>query len=161
MGRNTWRYCWIGLLLLCACDRTATYQNTIAFDHCCWPVATVLNFSFQIKDVAQIYDICLLVKNAQDYPYQNLYVTHSLEDDARHVLQQALKNYSLFDVKTGKPLGNGFGNIKKHEFLIVTGYQFSHPGLYTLKLEHFKRTDTLSGLQAVGVKVVPSKHLPQ
>lgn len=35
---------------------------------------------------------------------------------------------------------------KKYEFLVIEGHQFSHPGVYTLKLEHFMRTDTLSGL---------------
>jgi len=161
MTRNKWRHSWIGLLLLFACERMIIYQTIISFDNDQWPVDTVLDFSFQIKNTAQTYDICLLVKNTQDYPYQNLYITYYLEDDSSHLLHKALKNYPLFDLKTGKPLGSGLWKSKNHTFLVVDSHQFSHSGSYTLKLEHFMRTDTLPGLRTIGIKVVPSKQIPQ
>lgn len=161
MAKNKWRYCWIGLLLFCACGQLAIYQNRVSFAHCQWPVDAVLDFSFQISDTAQAYDIALLVKHTQDYPYQNLYITYYLEDDASHLLHKELKNYALFDVKTGKPLGRGRWKSKSHTFSVAANQHFSHPGLYTLKLEHFMRTDTLPGLQAIGIKVVPSKQIAQ
>lgn len=44
---------------------------------------------------------------------------------------------------------------------MVDGHQFSHPGSYTLKPEHFMRKDTLPGVQAVGIKVTASRqHAP-
>jgi gliding motility-associated lipoprotein GldH len=160
-GRNNWRHFWLGLLLLCACERATTYQRIISLDQCCWPVATVLDFTFQIKDTTQTYDIFLVVSNTQDYPYQNLHVTCYLEDDARHLTHQALKSWALFDLKTGKPLGSGLGRSQKHELSMINDYQFARPGLYTVKLEHFMRTAMLPGLQTIGVKVVPSKQRPQ
>jgi len=158
MARRTWRHYWVGLFLFCACGRMAIYKNRMALDNSQWPVDRVLNFTFQIKDIAQTYDIFLLVKNTQDYPYQNLYITHHLENDAGRLLHQSLKNYILFDLKTGKPLGSGLWRSKQHEFSVLDGHQFSHPGRYTLKMEHFMRTDTLPGIQTVGIKVVPSKQ---
>lgn len=161
MARRKWRHCWIGLFLFFACERIASYRNIIVLDNCQWPVDKVLAFTFQIKDIAQPYNISLLVKNTQDYPYQNICITHHLENDAGHLLQKALKNYPLFDLKTGKPLGSGLWQSKKHEFSVTDGHQFSHTGVYTLKIEHFMRTDTLPGIQAVGIKVAPSKQHPQ
>lgn len=161
MASNKWRHCGIGLLLFCACEQRAIYQNMVAFAHCQWPVDTVLDFSFPIKDTAQAYDIVLLVKNTPDYPYQNLYITYYLEDDASHLLHKELKNYMLFDVKTGKPLGRGRWKSKSHTLLVAANHHFSHPGSYALKLEHFMRTDTLPGLQAIGIKVILSKQIPQ
>lgn len=161
MARNTWKYCWVGLLLFCACERLPIYQKNIVLDNCHWPVDTVLEFSFRVKNIAPAYDILLVVKNTQDYPYQNLYATHYLEDETKHLLHQTLNNCPLFDFKTGKPLGSGLGKSKKHELVIVEDHQFSHTGLYIIKLEHFMRTDTLPGLQAIGIKVVPSQKHPK
>lgn len=136
----------------------AIYQSTIALADYCWPVSKVLDFPFQIKDAKPTYDIFLVVSNTQDYPYQNLYIACYLEDDAGHLTHQALKNYPLFDMKTGRPLGSGLWQSKKQELAMINDQQFPHPGLYTLRLEHFMRTATLPGLQAVGIKVVPSKQ---
>jgi gliding motility-associated lipoprotein GldH len=161
MAKNKWRHGWVGLLLFFACEQMPIYQRTVSLAHCCWPVAEVLDFSFQIKDTAPTYDIFLVVSNTQDYPYQNLHITCYLEDDAGHLAHQALKNWALFDLKTGKPLGSGLWQSQKHELSMIQGHQFDHPGLYTVKLEHFMRTAMLPGLQAIGIKVAPSKQRPQ
>jgi len=157
MTINKWRYCWAGLLLFCACERIAVCHKIMILDNYHWSMDRVLNFSFQVKDIAKTYDVILLVTSTQDYPYQNLYITHHLEDAVGHLLNKALKNYPLFDSKTGSPLGSGLLQSHKHEFAVVNRHQFAHTGSYTVKLEHSMRTDTLPGLQAVGIKVVPSK----
>ncbi|MEL6606849.1 MAG: gliding motility lipoprotein GldH [Bacteroidota bacterium] len=159
MAKNKWR-CWLSLFLFYACGGTSIYQTSTSLEHSQWPASSVLDFSFQVGDESQDYDIYLLVKNSQDYPYQNLYVTYYLEDATHNLLHKELKNYALFDIKTGKPLGTGWRKSKRHEFLLTTGYQFSQSGSYTLKLVHFMRTDHLPGLQTIGMKVTPSKLHP-
>jgi gliding motility-associated lipoprotein GldH len=159
--KNKWKHAWVGLLLFSACERTTIYQRTISLAHCCWPVAELLDFSFQIKDTTTTYDISLVVSNTQDYPYQNLHITCYLEDDVGHLTHQVLKSCDLFDLKTGRPLGSGLWQSQKHEPSMIKDYQFAHPGLYTVKLEHFMRTAMLPGLRAVGIKVAPSKQCSQ
>lgn len=156
MAKNKWAY-WLGLCLFYACGQTTIYQSSISLNGSQWPESTVIDFSFQVKDETQVYDIYLLVKNTPAYPYQNLYITHYLEDGTQQLLHKELKNYVLFESKTGKPLGKGGGKSKHHEFLVTTGHRFSQPGLYTLKLAHFMRTAMLPGIQAIGIKVAPSK----
>ena len=158
---NPWKYSWIGLLLFFACGRGAIYQSRVPLSNSQWPVETVLDFSFPIKDTTQAYDICLLVKNTQDYPYQNLYVTHYLEDDTGQLLHKELKNYPIFDLKTGKSLGKGLGKAKSQTCLVIDSHQFSHPGTYVLKIEHFMRMEILPGLQTIGIKVFPSKQISE
>ena len=160
MAKNKWRYWLLGSFLFYACGNTSIYQAFTSLEHSQWPASSVLDFSFQVEDETRPYDIYLLVKNTQDYPYQNLYVTYYLEGAAHHLLREELKNYPLFDIKTGRPRGKGWIKSKRHEFLLINGYYFSQPGLYTLKLEHFMRTDYLPGLQTIGVKVIPSKSHP-
>jgi gliding motility-associated lipoprotein GldH len=90
-------------------------------------------------------------------PYQNFYVTYYLQGAAEGgLLDKALCHYELFDLKSGKPLGSGLGKCKKQQHLLIKGCKFSQAGIYTLKLEHFMRTEILHGLRAVGVKVLSS-----
>ena len=161
MISSTWRISWLSVLLFFTCEWTGTYQKVVALEHDQWPVAHVLDFSFSIEDAAQAYDVCLLVKNTQAYPYQNLYVTYYLEDATQHLLDTKLKNYAIFDAKTGKPLGKGLWKNKRHRFSLVANHRFPRPGSYTLKLVQFMRTDLLPGLQAVGIRVMRSKQISQ
>ena len=130
MARNKGEHGWLGLLLFCVCGQIALYQDIVSLDNDQWPVATVLDLSFQINDEAQAYDIYLLVKEYPAYPYQNMCITYYLEEAANQLLHQELKNYPLFDLKTGKPLGNGLGASKSHTFLIQANHQFSCSGTY-------------------------------
>mmetsp|Transcript_26441 Transcript_26441/g.61543 ORF Transcript_26441/g.61543 Transcript_26441/m.61543 type:complete len:163 (+) Transcript_26441:990-1478(+) len=162
MATDKWRYCWLGLLLFFACERLVFYKHILVLEKNQWPVDKVLDFTFQINDVTQSYDIYLLVTYTQDYPYQNLYVTYYLEETIGRTIRQALKNYPLFDTKTGNPLGRkGFRKYVKNEFVIIDAHTFDNAGLYTLKIEQFMRKYVFPGLQAVGIKVVASKRHTQ
>lgn len=157
MAKNIRTNSWIGLLLLCACKTTTIYQNTTTLADCTWPADSLLNFSFHIQDTAQPYDIYLVVKNTQDYPYQNLYITYHLEDTTKKLLNTALENYTLFEAKTGEPRGSGWGKVRTHELIILQEHHFLAPGLYTLKLAQFMRTEALPGLYAVGIKIIAQR----
>ena len=146
-------YSYLGVLLLFACESTPIYQNKVTLTDHAWPAEELLNFSFQVQDTAQLYDIYLVVNNTQAYPYQNLYITYYLEDATQALCNSELKNYPLFEAKTGKPLGKGWGKVKSHALIVLQGHHFSCPGWYTFKLAQFMRTEALTGLQAVGIKV--------
>lgn len=161
MAKSIWTNSWIGLLLLCACETTTIYQNTATLADHTWPADSLLNFSFHVHDTTQPYDIYLMVKNTQEYPYQNLYITYYLEDATQTLLNTELRNYALFEVKTGKPWGSGWKKVKSHAFIVLKDHHFLWPGLYTLKLAQFMRTEALPGLHAVGIKVAKSTQNSQ
>lgn len=143
----------LSVLLSLSCNNHVIYQNKIALTDHTWPTDTLLTFFFQVKDTTQLYDIYLIISNTLDYPYQNLYITHYLEDTAQD-LGNELKNYILFEAKTGKPFGQGWGKLRSHELIMVANHRFLHTGMYTLKLAQFMRTEALSGIRIIGIKVV-------
>jgi len=158
--RTRWsQCCWIGLWLLAGCTPRPIYQKTICLEDRQWPVERILAFPFQVKDTAQAYDIVLWVQATPDYPYQNLYLTYYLEDEAQQTCHTALENRLLFDPKTGQSLGNGWGKHTTHQFVLKEAHQFPCAGSYTLKLEQFMRMEKLPGLLALGIRVVPSPRL--
>ena len=149
----------IALLLLGACKRNAVYQHTITLPAAQWPTTLLPQFQFTIQEEAQPYDIYLQIDSTPSYPFHNLHVNYYLKDAASKILQEAMRTYTLFDTKTGKPLGNGWGTTKKHTVALLVNHQFSQPGTYTLQLAQFMRTHTLAGLSAVSIKIIPSAPL--
>lgn len=150
-------YGWLGLLLLGACSGPKTYEHTVHLKEQRWLFEKALLFPFQIKEHALRYDIHLCVRYTVDYPFQNLHINYSLTDEHHDSLHKAIKNYALFDTKTGAPLGKGWSKTKSHKFLIVSGHQFSQPGSYILKLVQFMRVDMLPGIQSISISIVPQK----
>ncbi len=140
---------WCTLLFpLGACEQTPVYQRTIALPEAQWPTALLPEFRFTIRDEALHYDVYLLAEAMPDYPFQNLHVTYYLKDEAAEVLQQCLQDCPLFDAKTGEPLG------QRCAWALLTDYQFSQPGTYTIQLEQFMRMAVLPGLKTVGIRII-------
>lgn len=143
----------VSLWLLYAFQPPSIYKNKVKFIDQVWQLASIPAFRFQIKDTRQPYQIFFYTKNSLEYPYHNLYITYDLKDAVGNLLRTELKNFELFDAKTGKPHGKIWGKIQSQEFVLLESYQFPHVGVYTLKVQHFMRTDNLPGVCAIGIKV--------
>ena len=64
----------------------------------------------------------------------------------------------LFDQKTGKPLGDGLGDIYDHKVISSRSFMFPTKGKYTIKLKQYMRQDPLPYIMSMGVSV--EKPLP-
>ena len=63
-------------------------------------------------------------------------------------------NNTLFDPKTGKPLGqSGIGDVFDHQFKLQENYKFDNIGEHTIQLQQYMRKDTLMGIYAVGIRI--------
>jgi len=141
------------LTTLFACDSKRIYEKNIDFEKKSWLVKDIPEFNFEVVDPTVPYNIYYNVRNTLNYPYQNLYVTYYLEDSTGNVLSTSLQNLVLFDKKTGAPFGKGLGDIFDHQIPALSNYKFEEAGLYSFRVEQFMRTDTLSELLSVGIRV--------
>lgn len=146
---------WLALLLLGACSEKATYKHTVYLNEQHWLFDEALTFPFQIKDSSLKYDVSLCIQYTNAYPFQNLHINYSLTNARNEPIDKAMKNYALFDPKTGIPLGKGWSATKSHRYLISSGHRFSQPGPYTLKLIQFMRVDRLPGIQSICILITP------
>jgi gliding motility-associated lipoprotein GldH len=80
-------------------------------------------------------------------------VRYSLKDSSGNVLQTDLVNGQLFESISGKPLGEGLGDVFDHQFSILEEYTFPGTGNYHIELNQYMRRDTLPEILAVGVRV--------
>lgn len=118
-----------------------------------WYIKQVPAFSFEIKDETLTYNVSYLVRNAVQYPYYNLYLTRELYDDKGKLLSSKLEELILFDQKTGKPLGEGLGDLFDHKILTLKNIKFPKKGKYKMLLKQYMRQDPLVGILSVGINV--------
>lgn len=149
----------IWIALLSSCNSNRIYEENIDFENKQWLADSLPSFRFKIENAQKKYNIYWNIRNTISYPYQNLYLTYYLEDTLGHRIATDLHNMQLFAPKTGKPYGDGLGDIFSHQFLALPNYKFDSAGLYQIRLEQYMRTDTLSDIISVGIRVEEAETL--
>ena len=144
----------LAIALYClSCDSNAIYKSYVDLKDTNWYVKNVPTFTFEVKDETVPYNIYLLVRNASQYPYNNLYVTRYIYGTDGKILSNRLEEIMLFDQKTGKPLGDGLGDIYDHKVISSRSFMFPTKGKYTIKLKQYMRQDPLPYIMSMGVSV--------
>jgi gliding motility-associated lipoprotein GldH len=142
------------LVGLCNCsDPSRVFEKNIDLPENIWLADSVATFEFEIKDAEVEYDLYYNIRNSLSYPYHNLYIRHTLEDSLGNMINSALQNMDLFDPITGKPLGEGLGDIFDHRILAISNQKFPRDGWYRFKMQQFMRQDSLPLILSVGLRV--------
>ncbi|UII27808.1 gliding motility lipoprotein GldH [Fulvivirga maritima] len=138
---------------LAACDENRIYEKNKTFENKEWLADSTQAFDFKIKDTTLTYNLYYNIRNTISYPFQNIYVQYTLKDSTDKELDSQLINNDLFDPKTGKPYGDGLGDVFDHQFPILKNYSFDQAGKYTITLQQFMRRDTLPDIIATGIRL--------
>lgn len=149
-----------GLLVLCiaSCDDQRVYESNVELPQKMWLSDSVVHFQFKVESSKTRYNLYYNIRNTLSYPFQNLYIRYSLQDDQGNLVQKDLVNQVLFDPKTGRPFGSGLGDIFDHQFLLIDDYKFERAGVYDFSIQHYMRPDTLTEVMAVGVRLEKAKE---
>lgn len=149
------------VLALNACDEQRVYEKNTDIPDNAWHKDSVVHFQVPIPQADVPYNIYYNVRNALSYPAQNLYLQLEIADSTGRVIMSDLNNIELFDRQTGKPYGDGLGDIFDHQIPVYTDFQFPHPGTYDVRIQHkMRETDKrvmqgnfLPFIMSVGVRV--------
>jgi gliding motility-associated lipoprotein GldH len=112
------------IVALFACDPARLYEKNHDLEGYQWYIDTIPAFQFEVKDVSTPYKIYYNIRNAAAYPYHNLYITYYLSDSTGKILTSRLQEVMLMDPQTGKPLGDGMGDIFDHRIMSLDNYRF-------------------------------------
>ena len=141
------------IIFLTGCDGNRIFEKNKKFNERFWTIDETVEFDFIIDDINQNYNFYFNLRNTLLYPYQNIYLSYSLEDTLGNVYSSDLTNIDLFDRKTGKPMGDGLGDIFDHQYKVIDDYQFNNPGVYRFKIKQYMRMDTLLEIMSVGLRI--------
>jgi gliding motility-associated lipoprotein GldH len=140
-------------LLLCVlmfgCDNDRLFEKYQGMETGAWNIADTV--SFNLPKISVPNKAIVAIKYNDDYEFRNLYLTYILKDSLDQVIESQLLEVPLFDNKSGKPLGSGFGNtFTKYDTLPLSGIK----PFTKVELLQYMRVDEIAGIEAVGVKFV-------
>lgn len=143
------------LIIMVACDSGAVYKSYIEIPDGEWFIEEQKSFEFEIADNTKPLKVFYLVRNAVQYPFYNLYLKTSLQDSTGKELKGGMEELILFNQKTGKPKGDGLGDLfdQRVGASILENFPFPYNGKYTLTIQHNMRPDPLVGLLGIGVEI--------
>lgn len=118
-----------------------------------WPANERIEFPVTIENTQASYSLYYLVRYTDEYPYYNLWLKRQVLDSQKVRVAERLQGMDLFDATTGKPNGEGSTRYD-HSFLGDSTISFPKSGKYVIGLSQYMRKDSLSGIQAVGIKLV-------
>ncbi len=141
--------------LLIGCNSDSVHKDLVDFDGYQWAVDDVQTFEFEIKDNSKIYNINYLLRNAIQYPFYNIYLKSSLKDTSGTGLNSGMEELILFDEVTGKPMGDGLGDLFDHRIAAAQykNVKFPYNGKYTFEIQQNMRPDPLVGIMSIGFEI--------
>jgi gliding motility-associated lipoprotein GldH len=133
-----------------SCSGDRIFEEFKALESASWYANDSVNFDLKSLDLTDRKSL-IAIRFNESYKFSNCYVRVISKDSSNLILENRLVNMPLFDSKSGKPLGKGFGNtLTKYDTLPFE----LHPETSSVTLLQYMREDQLSGIEAVGFKIL-------
>lgn len=136
-----------------SCNENTLYKAYEDVEDGLWPVDKKYTFQFEVEDSTQAYNLFYLVRNAQQYPYYNLYLTRQMKGPDGKAMYTRLDEMYLSDQVTGKPRGSGLGDLFDHKIIFLRNYRFPRTGKYSITVAQSMRQNPLPYVMGIGLSV--------
>lgn len=142
------------IFLVSSCnDKNYTYYENYTMSHEKWAANQPLSFVFNIDDTNTTHEIGFTIRYNNDYDYQLLYLfIYSTLPDGKEIIDTA--SCYLFK-PDGKPYGTG--NRTKELHIAYGTLTFPQKGKYTMRIKHAMRSDTIKGINSIGMFILPKE----
>ncbi|MBS1615735.1 MAG: gliding motility lipoprotein GldH [Bacteroidetes bacterium] len=120
-----------------------------------WSSAFQPSFQFDISDTSAAYQLFLLIRHTDAYPFSNLWMTM----ESRGPVDSGFKKLRVevpLAAPSGQWLGRGMGEIWEQRVPINSLQMpafFPKPGLYTVRLTQDMRRDPLPEVLTIGLRI--------
>ena len=141
------------LIIFSSCDTNTILKDNYDIPEAKWFIKDSPSFSFDVTDTEVTYNVFYNVRNNRNYLYHNLYLTHYLTAPNGKIIHQKLDEIILFDQVTGKPLGEGLGDIYDHKVLAFKDFKFPMKGKYKIKISQYMRQNPLLDVISAGFAI--------
>jgi gliding motility-associated lipoprotein GldH len=141
---------WVAAVFFFSCTGGTIYDQYREIKENAWEKGEEYSFSFTIDDHSVPYNVTLNIRNSNRYPYRNLWLFYSEEPPIGPVLRDTVE--CLLADEYGKWYGRGI-SLYQSAFSLKTNHVFPRKGEYRFWFMQGMRTDTLRGIQEIGLKV--------
>jgi gliding motility-associated lipoprotein GldH len=137
------------------CNRSVIFSELREIPNWGWNKDSVFSFDVKITDTISTYEICFVLRNTDEFPRQNLWLSTSRINDDKVVIDTT-EIYLADDY--GKWRGRGIGSYFDNEIIYKQHIKFCKSDKYTYQLRHIMRSDYIVGLKYVGLKIIKEKN---
>ncbi len=141
----------IGLAITVACNSDRVFEEYKGMSSLAWQIEDTVSFEVPPLDLNTALPQ-LGVRYNDTYEFHNLYVRYLLTDSTGNYLVDSLINIHLFDPKTGRPLGEGYGNVYTKYDTLPQIHSISGERLSAHFIQYMRKEE-LEGIEAVGLKI--------
>jgi gliding motility-associated lipoprotein GldH len=143
------------LLLLYGCNSDIIYTDSVSMPDEVWSLENVTSFEPEITDTVSNNNISFTLRTGSSYPFRNIYLFVSTTSPAGKTITDTVQ-YILADEK-GNWYGKGFGDVHEMNLPFKPGVYFPMKGIYTFKVRHGMRSETLKGVYDFGIRIAKIK----
>ncbi|MES2140668.1 MAG: gliding motility lipoprotein GldH [Bacteroidota bacterium] len=143
-------------LFFSACDNNRIFEENKDLPDNTWSSNNVLKFDVSIVDTKIPTNFYINVRNADGYPYNNLFLFIKTTFPNGKMSNDTLECV-LADEK-GKWLGSGMGDIYDNQIPFKKNVLFPEAGKYTFEIQHGMRTEQVPLIMDVGLRIEKAEN---
>jgi gliding motility-associated lipoprotein GldH len=151
INRYSFLLCVVISLILTACHSRSIFTDSVVIPDHEWTIDNAAIFTPNISDTLKSTNIYFNIRTGSSYPYSNIFLFVSTTSPAGKTITDTLQ-YKLADEK-GKWFGKGAGDIHELRLTFKTGVYFPLKGIYTFRICHGMRSETLKGVYDIGLRI--------
>ncbi|MDR2086214.1 MAG: gliding motility lipoprotein GldH [Dysgonamonadaceae bacterium] len=137
--------------LLTACSQNEIFSGFHSFSGSQWPRNEKATFEVEVKDNTHRYDVCIEIRNNNNYPFRNLWLFVDITTPAKQQRTDTV-NVELADIY-GKWYGRGM-SLYSYSFPFEQAINYPASGIYTYSVRQGMRAERLKGISDIGLTVV-------
>lgn len=139
------------LVISCSCSRNTVYSDIVNMPSEKWTLNNIAEYQPEITDTAGICSIIFSIRTSTSYPFRNIWLFVNTISPSGLSITDTIQ-YMLADEK-GKWYGKGFGDIHELPLPYRKGIYFPEKGIYTFRVRHGMRIETLDGVYDLGLRI--------
>jgi gliding motility-associated lipoprotein GldH len=137
--------------VMISCQPEIIYFDNVDFRSNEWNRQKTARFEAEITDTLSAMRVDINLRTGSDYPYRNIYLFVSTFAPGGERITDTLE-YMLADEK-GRRYGRGRGDIRELNLSYRENVFFPATGNYLFLIDHAMRTETLTGIYDIGIKI--------
>ncbi|MGZ4048680.1 MAG: gliding motility lipoprotein GldH [Bacteroidia bacterium] len=139
------------VLFFSSCDSKRIFEQNQALPESGWASSNIVKFNVDIKDPATATNFYINVRNADGYPYNNLFLFIKTTFPDGKMSNDTLECI-LADEK-GKWIGSGIGDLYDNQIPFKKNVRFPLAGTYSFEIQQGMRTDNIPLIMDVGLRI--------
>lgn len=151
INKYAFLFCVFCTLLFYGCNSNILFTDSVSMPDEEWTLENVPSFTPEITDTVSGNYIFFTIRTGSSYPFRNIYLFVSATSPAGKTITDTLQ-YMLAAEK-GKWYGKGIGDIHELNLPYKASVYFPSKGIYSFKIRHGMRTETLKGVYDIGLRI--------